>query len=104
MFDYSVVDKVVNRIVERFSPKMIIVFGSVASHTATDDSDLDLLIVMETNASRLERIVTIEMELRDFTVDRDIFILTPEEFQKKKDDEYSFISEIVKTGYVAYSE
>ena len=102
MFDYGIVDKVVNTIVDELQPKMIIIFGSVASHTAKTDSDIDILIVMETDAPRFYRSIPVDLCLREFTVDKDIHVVTPDEFEAKKDDEYSFISEIVKTGYVAY--
>lgn len=102
MFDYDIVDKVVETIVDELSPKMIIIFGSVASHTAKTDSDIDILIVMETDAPRFYRSIPVDLCLRKFTVDKDIHVVTPDEFEAKKDDEYSFISEIVKTGYVAY--
>lgn len=102
MFDYSVVDKVVETIVEELSPKMVIIFGSVASHTAETNSDIDILVVMDTEASRFYRSIPVDMCLRGFSVDKDIHVVTPEEFEAKKDDEYSFIHEIVRTGYVAY--
>lgn len=102
MFNYGVVDEIIDKIVLNFSPKMIIVFGSVASHSADSDSDLDLLIVMDTAAPRFYRTIPIDICLRKFTVDKDIHVVTPDEFEAGKDDEYSFISEIVKTGYVAY--
>ena len=102
MFDYGMVDEVVQTIVDELSPKMVIVFGSVASHTAKTDSDIDILVVMETDAPRFYRSIPIDVCLRRFTVDKDIRVVTPEEFEAEKDDEYSFISEIVRTGYVAY--
>ncbi len=102
-FDYGLVDTVVGMIVESFSPKMIIIFGSVASHTAGPDSDIDLLVVMDTDRDPFLRSVPIDMCLRKLTVDKDILVVTPEEFEAQKDDEYSFVNEIVRTGYVAYA-
>lgn len=81
---------------------MVIVFGSVASHTAMTDSDIDILVVMETDLPRPYRSIPIDVCLRRFTVDKDIRDVTLAEFEAEKDDEYSFISKIVKTGYVAY--
>jgi len=40
MFDYSIVDKIVERIISDFSPHIIVIFGSVANNTAKEDSDL----------------------------------------------------------------
>lgn len=103
MFDYSVVDRIVDRIVEQFSPMMIVIFGSVARHAAKKGSDVDILMVMDTDGDPLKRGVPIKLCLHDILIDKDIIVVTPEEFEQEKDDEYSFVNEIVRTGYVAYS-
>lgn len=102
MFDYDIVNTIVNRIVEKFSPQKIIVFGSVASHTATEGSDVDILVVMDTKDESFYRSIPIDICLRDIIIDKDVIVVTPEEYELKKDDEYSFVNDIVKTGYVAY--
>lgn len=102
MFDYSLVERIVERIVDGFSPQMIIIFGSVAAHTAGSDSDVDILVVMETDDDTIMRGVPVRMAVHDISVDKDIIVITPDEYIAGKDDEYSFINEIVKTGYVAY--
>ena len=40
------IDKMVRRIVKKFKPEKIILFGSYARGTPTRDSDVDLLIIM----------------------------------------------------------
>ena len=40
------IDQMVGRIVERFDPERIILFGSAARGEAGPDSDVDLLVVM----------------------------------------------------------
>ena len=45
------IDDVVERLVREYDPDRIILFGSRALGTATEDSDIDLLVVKET-ASR----------------------------------------------------
>ena len=103
-YDYSAVDIVVDAIVQNFSLKMIVVFGSVAKGTADGDSDLDLLIVMDTDKGRYDCVADINICLwkRDLVLEKDIVVVTPEEFLEKKDDEHSFIHEIVSTGVIAY--
>ena len=44
----------------------------------------------------------IDIVLRDIFIDKDIIVVTPEEFEMKKDDKYSFVNEIVRTGRVIY--
>ena len=56
------VNEMVRRIVQRFAPDKIILFGSYASGTAGPDSDVDLLIVMRVDGSKRQRAV----ELQDY--------------------------------------
>lgn len=103
-YDYSAVDKVVEAIVEDLSPMMIIIFGSVAKGTADGESDMDILVVMESDKKYLKRSVDVQMSFwkRNMVIDADVIVVTPEEFEENKDNEHSFISEIVSTGVVAY--
>ena len=103
-YDYSAVDVVIDAIVKDLSPKMIIIFGSVARGTADADSDLDIMVVMDSDKPYAERAAEVQMCLwkRKLLLDDDVIVITPEEFERKKDDEYSFIHEIVSTGVVAY--
>ena len=95
---------VVDAIVEDFSPQMIMIFGSVAKGTANGESDLDLLVVMDSDKPHAVRSAEIQLGLwkRKLLLDEDVIVATPEEFERKKDDEYSFIYEIVNTGVIAY--
>lgn len=81
---------------------MIMVFGSVARHEAGERSDLDLLVVMDTDLRGPKRSAAIHKQFMRCPLPIDIFVLTPEEFESNKDNEYSFASGIVKTGMVAY--
>ena len=87
-FDYGVVDTIVKRIVSEFEPEKVILFGSVASHTADEYSDVDLLVVMDTDRESFYRSIPIDIALRDITIDKGIIVVTPEEFGERKDDEY----------------
>ena len=55
MFDYSLVDQVVEKIAEEFNPELITIFGSVAKGEAEDQSDLDILVVVDTELSYYKR-------------------------------------------------
>ena len=104
MFDYSVVNKVVEAIVADLNPRMIVIFGSVAKGCATDTSDIDVMVVMDTDRRFVERSFPIQRALikRKINVDRDIFVVTPEEFGQDIDDETSLVHEAFNTGYVVY--
>ena len=102
MFRYDLVDETIDTIVSRFHPEMIITFGSVARGSTTDESDLDLLVIMDSDLKPTRRAREIYSATSDIDLPMDIIVLTPEEFIENRDDPYSFVSEIVRTGIVAY--
>jgi predicted nucleotidyltransferase/DNA-binding XRE family transcriptional regulator len=67
------------RIVDEFSPSRIILFGSQARGEAKPLSDIDLLVVFDTDGDRRERRVAIRTALADFIVDKDILVVTERE-------------------------
>ncbi len=77
--------KMVRRIVRRFAPDKIILFGSYARGEAGPDSDVDLLIVMPVSGSIRQMAVEIGVALHDIRVPKDVIVTTPEEFEWRKD-------------------
>lgn len=70
----------VRRIVSRFQPDKIILFGSHARGDAGPNSDVDLLIVMPFSGSKREKQVEVRLALRSIRIPKDIVVTTPEEF------------------------
>ena len=79
------VDRIVKRIVKRFAPEKIILFGSQARGDARLDSDVDLLIVMPVEGSISEKGLDISLALHDIPVSVDVIVTTPEAFAWRKD-------------------
>jgi uncharacterized protein len=79
------IDAMVRRIVGRFKPMKIILFGSYARGAAGPDSDVDLLIVMPVHGSRHKKAVQIGVALHDIDIPKDVIVVTPEEFDWRKD-------------------
>jgi predicted nucleotidyltransferase len=79
------IDEMARRIVRRFDPDRIILFGSHARGEGTPDSDVDLLVVMPVAGSKREKAVEIGVALHDVRVPKDIIVTTPEEFEWRKD-------------------
>jgi predicted nucleotidyltransferase len=75
----------VRRIVERFDPERIILFGSYARGDAGPDSDVDLLVVMHVEGSRREKGVEIGVALHDIRLPKDIIVTTPGDFEWRKE-------------------
>lgn len=74
----------VARIVDRFDPERIILFGSHARGNARPDSDADLLVVMPVEGSRREKAIEIGVALDDIPVPKDIIVVTPQAFERRK--------------------
>jgi predicted nucleotidyltransferase len=93
----------IDRIVSKLKPEKIILFGSYAYGNPTQDSDVDLLVIMNTKAKDVDRYVAVSNLLypRQFPVD--ILVKTPKEIEaeaRKKSN--FFLREILKKGKVLY--
>ena len=80
----ATIDRMVKRIVKKFDPDKIILFGSHARGEAGPDSDVDLLVVMPVEGSRREKALEISSLLRDFVIPTDIIVTTPQDFAWRK--------------------
>ena len=96
------IDLMVRRIVSRFAPERVILFGSHAAGTATDDSDVDLLIVMPVNGSKRQKTIEVGVALADFDLPKDIVISTPDAFSWRKDVPGTIEYPATREGVVLY--
>ncbi len=82
----KVIDRMVRRIVRKFHPDKIILFGSQARGNATEDSDVDLLVIMPVRREEKQDVeIAIAGVLHDIFVSKDILVASPEEFQRRRD-------------------
>ena len=63
----EIILKMVDKILEEYQPKMIILFGSYAYGEPTEDSDIDLLIIKDTERRPIDRWIEVKRLLRDIT-------------------------------------
>jgi predicted nucleotidyltransferase len=94
--------KAVRRIARKLRPQKIILFGSYAYGNPTPDSDVDLLVVMQTKSSSAERSWAVSRLLipRPFPVD--ILVRTPREITYALGVGDFFVQEIISQGQVLY--
>jgi predicted nucleotidyltransferase len=80
----ELVYEVTRVIVDRFHPKRIIAFGSYARGEQGPDSDLDLIVEMESDKSFSERTAEVAKLFipRDWAMD--LLVYTPEELASEK--------------------
>ena len=93
------IQKVVQQIADEFHPDKIILFGSCAWGEPGPDSDVDLLVVKETNNTR-ELAMQIDGSIfpRPFPID--LIVYRPDQLKKTSGD--YMIKEILKKGKVLY--
>ena len=90
------------RIVEKCYPSRIILFGSYVYGKPTPSSDLDLLVVMDTDKGTFERHKLISRLFPHRLFSLDILVKTPTEVAHRLEIEDPFFSEIMARGRVLY--
>jgi len=104
MISQQKIDELIRRIVDNIHPQKIVLFGSYADGTATDDSDLDLLILRETEKPMNHRARDILRLTRGMKIAVDVIVYTENEVNRWRENPNSFISEVFKKGKVLYEQ
>ena len=85
----------------QYAPQRILLFGSLASGQVGEWSDIDLVIIKETNRRFLDRIRDV-MQLLQPQAGMDILVYTPEEFAQLSRERPFVRQEILQKGRVLY--
>jgi len=103
MITQKQLEEIVKRIIDNYNPEKIILFGSYAYGQPTEDSDLDLLVIKNSDLPRYKRAREIRKHLWGITdVPKDIIVYTQEEIDGWKEVEEAFITSVVKKGKILY--
>jgi len=102
MIDSNKISEIASRIATKFNPDKIILFGSYANGTQKEDSDIDLLIIQETDLPIQNRGYEIRMSLMGSMMPFDIVIYTNSEFDQEKDKSSSFLNTVMKNSKLLY--
>lgn len=100
-----VIMRIVETIVRELKPEKIVLFGSFAYGEPDEQSDIDLLIVMETKEpfhKRWAKVCRIVRELRR-GIPFSPFVFTPEEIEERLRVGDPFFQEIERKGEVLYA-
>ena len=94
----------VDKLIEEYRPEKVILFGSYAYGEPTEDSDVDLLIIKNTDKRPIDRWVEVKKLLRDVTRDLPVspLVYTEKELEERIAIKDFFIQEIFGTGEVLY--
>jgi uncharacterized protein len=88
-------------IVENFQPEKVILFGSYANGTPGPTSDIDLLVIIDTEQSTWDLAVEISLALKH-SMPIDIIVRTPREIARRLECGDFFIKNVMETGKVLY--
>jgi predicted nucleotidyltransferase len=94
----------VRRIVERFDPLRVILFGSLARGEANYNSDVDLLVVFEEVEREDKRNITVEIRraLADLPVSKDIVVTDLDEISRRGKIVGTVLHEALQEGKVIH--
>ncbi len=79
------IDQLRDRITQAMQPEKIYLFGSYADGKANDESDVDLLVVMQSELSPHQRNVAVKRLFPRRSFSLDAFVYTPLEFARYRD-------------------
>ncbi len=91
------------RIEANYKPEKIILFGSIAKENITDSSDIDLLIIKNTQKDPWARLKEVD-RLVDHNFPTDFLVYTPKEIKKELEEGNSFIEDALNNGKVIYEK
>ena len=98
------IDDIVRRIVEAFRPRRIVLFGSRSRGVARPDSDVDLMIEMDTRLGPLERAQRIYSLFGPRRWSMDVVVYTPAEVTARRQQRNSLLRTIEAEGRVLYEQ
>jgi predicted nucleotidyltransferase len=98
----AVLQEITQRIVDRFKPHKVILFGSRAAGTARSDSDVDLLVIMPAEGSAIQRAVAVKQVCRPRFVAMDVLVKTPQEVAADLQQGHLWLRHILAEGRVLY--
>ncbi|MCK4306273.1 MAG: nucleotidyltransferase domain-containing protein [Candidatus Eisenbacteria sp.] len=100
--DHGLLEEIVKRICAVGHPQRIILFGSRGRGDARPDSDIDLLIIEESNLPRYKRSARYRRALTGLFPAKDILVWTPDEIRAWSAVKNAFICVALREGRVLH--
>jgi predicted nucleotidyltransferase len=99
------IENLATTLVDLTHPLKVILFGSYANGNANEDSDVDVLVIVDqSDISRIERVKKIRKQLWNYSFDfpKDILIYTQAEVEEWQAVPQAFITTAINEGKVLY--
>jgi predicted nucleotidyltransferase len=99
------IQRLADRIRETYRPERIVLFGSHAHGTVGEESDIDLLIVKETDKPFHKRWAEVAALIEPLAKGLDVspFVMTPAEVEERLRRGDQFVRDILTKGHVLYA-
>ncbi len=98
----QVIGAMAAEIASRFHPDRIVLFGSYARGDATEDSDVDLMVVKPVEGSKRRERLAIRAALRGYGLPKDVVLVTPHEVARYGHVAGSLIRSALEEGRILY--
>jgi uncharacterized protein len=95
------IDQVVEQIVENFKPHRIILFGSYARGDPRPESDVDMLVIMDTPLKEVQQAIQICQQI-EYRFGLDLIVHTPKHLAERLKMGDWFLHDVLKEGKVLY--
>lgn len=102
MISESQIRQVAVRLARAAQASQVMLFGSYARGDATERSDVDFLVVAQTDLPRHKRAVALYKQLRPYPFGMDIVVYTPQEVEEGKKSDLTFVSAVLREGRPVY--
>jgi len=95
---------IVERLAKEYQPSRIVLFGSYAHGHSDHDSDIDLLIIKDTQDRPIDRRVAASRVISDpkRLIPLELLVLTPHEVEERLKVNDQFLKEILEGGKLLY--
>ena len=102
MLSEIVKNQIKERLLSKFDPEKIIIFGSQAHGTADSRSDIDILVISSLTEDRFDMMNKMSSLLIKLNYAFDVIILTEEEFERDKKYPGTIARYATKDGIILY--
>ena len=104
MVAFSEIEEVARKIGEQINAQAVVLFGSHARGQAGMNSDVDLLVIAESDLPRHKRSRQLHLMFKPYPFAMDILVYTPGEVETEREFELSFISRVLREGRRLYGQ
>lgn len=95
---------VVERVVARFDPLKVILFGALARGESRCDADVDLLVVFDEIEDEIQITAEILSALKDLPIAKDVVVATQDELDRHGDLVGTLFRPALKEGKILYEQ